>query len=214
MLVLLKARLKRILPQGLVSFISDLRNINPEARWTYLRLWASRTFGVRKDTTSRLPAKIGSVLVVCHGNIIRSPMAAALLRRYLAASCCTSISVSSAGTCVNPGSGADARAMELSREFGVSLEGHQAQSLTASLVEGNDLILVMDYRNEAEVLCRYPDAISKVFMVKSLGEQNQSRSVEIPDPYSGTMADVRQCFETLKSQTEGLALTLSKLPTS
>ena len=214
MIVRLKARLKSILPSGLVSFVNDLRNISPEARWTYLRLRASRTLRVRKDTASRLRARIGSILVVCHGNIIRSPMAAALLRRYLAEAHCTSISVSSAGTGAKPGVGADARAGEVSQGFGVSLEGHQAQPLTASLVEGNDLILVMDYRNEAEVLCRYPEAASKVFMLNALSGQIQSQSAEIPDPYSGTMADVRQCFETLRSCTQRLVLALSYLPSA
>jgi protein-tyrosine-phosphatase len=139
-------------------------------------------------------------------------MAAALLRRSLADLHRASISVSSAGTCVQPGSRADTRASQLSREYGISLDSHQAQPLTPNLVEENDLILVMDYRNEAELLVRFPEATNKVFLLKAASMPHPEQSVEIPDPYFGSVADVRHCYEILKSCTGRLALTLSDLP--
>jgi len=205
----LKARLKGLLPRGLAHAVGDFRNVSPAARLTYLRLWVFRALRIQREAFRDMDFKIRSVLIVCYGNIIRSPVAAALVKKYLADLRCTSISVRSAGTCVQPGRGADERALLVSRECGISLESHRAQPLTSALVEGSDLILVMDHRNEAELLARYPKAKNKVFMLGGIQAECFSQCAEIPDPYAGTAEDVRQCYETLKSCAQRLAVALS-----
>lgn len=205
----LKAHLKGLLPRELAHAVGDIRNVSPGARVTYLRLWVFRALRIQRETLLGMHCRIRSVLIVCHGNIIRSPLAAELLKNYLADLRCTSISVRSAGTCVQPRRGADERALLVSRESGISLESHRAQPLTSALVEESDLILVMDHRNEAELLARYPEAKNKVFMLGAIEAKGSSRYAVIPDPYGGTTEDVRQCYETLKSCAQRLAVGLS-----
>ncbi|MFP3562076.1 low molecular weight phosphotyrosine protein phosphatase, partial [Paraburkholderia sp. SIMBA_049] len=68
---------------------------------------------------------IDRVLVVCEGNICRSPLACAMLAQAL-----PGIGFSSAGTHALVGEGADPLVLEMARERGVSLDDHVAAPLT------------------------------------------------------------------------------------
>ncbi len=124
-------------------------------------------------------------------------MAAALLRRYLSDADRQGMSIASAGLHAEAGRGADARAIAVAREFGISLEDHRTEPVTAERVAHADLILVMDYKNEAELLALYPAAQLKVFLITTFAGKAQSKDSEIPDPFMGDSGDVRRCYETL-----------------
>ncbi len=81
-----------------------------------------------------------TVLAVCHGNICRSPVAAALLARELAP---LGIDVQSAGF-IGFNRPAPAEAVAAAQRHAVNLSEHRSRLLTAELVRGADLIVVMD----------------------------------------------------------------------
>ena len=97
-----------------------------------LRLRAAR----RRLSQRSLPE---FVLVVCHGNICRSPYAAALLRRRLP----PHVRVGSAGF-TEPGRACPDVAQEVAAARDVDLSLHRSQLLTPTGVFGADLILVMN----------------------------------------------------------------------
>ena len=66
-----------------------------------------------------------AILVICTGNICRSPIGERLLRRLLPAA-----RVDSAGICGLEGRTADSQATEIAAERGTLLEGHVARRLT------------------------------------------------------------------------------------
>jgi protein-tyrosine-phosphatase len=162
-------------------------------------------FGARTRSFRNAAAGTRSILFVCRGNIIRSPMAAALLRKHLRNAGFNAISVSSAGLQANPVCRADDRAVILASEFGVCLDEHRARPLTPEQVATADAIFVMDYGNGAELLSRYPPARRKVHMLGAFAGGRTSNSTEIVDPFSGEMADVRRCCEKLEVCTRNLA---------
>jgi protein-tyrosine phosphatase len=81
-----------------------------------------------------------TVLAVCHGNICRSPVAAALLTRELAA---LGIKVQSAGF-IGFNRPAPAEAVAAAERHAVNLSDHRSRLMTADLVRAADLIVVMD----------------------------------------------------------------------
>jgi protein-tyrosine phosphatase len=85
----------------------------------------------------RRPAK---VLAVCHGNICRSPVAAALLARELEA---LGVEVQSAGF-IGFNRPAPAEAVAAAERHAVNLADHRSRLLTNDLARGADLIVVMD----------------------------------------------------------------------
>ncbi len=146
---------------------------------------------------------MNSALFVCHGNIIRSPMAAALFKQYISEMGQHEISISSAGLHANRARGADPRALIVAREFGIELRDHQSRPITKEMVETADAIFVMDYLNEAKLLARYPKAKNKIYVLSVFS----NRLAEIVDPYHGNINDIRRCYETLRSYVHSLAHT-------
>ena len=138
-----------------------------------------------------------SIVFVCYGNIIRSPMAEALLKRCLGPAMQEIIWVGSAGLAAKNARQADERAIRVCRDFGVSLDGHRAVPLTPELVERSDVIFVMDYLTEAQLIGLYPTARRKTFLLGGYSAVSKGK-LEIDDPYWGTMLDVMTCYEVLE----------------
>jgi protein-tyrosine-phosphatase/predicted ATP-grasp superfamily ATP-dependent carboligase len=192
-----KSVIRRLVPPELIKRVSTYRNLQGEIASSYLKLQLQRAAGLRGNNPPGRHEPVRSVLFVCHGNIIRSPMAAALLRHFLAECGQGEISVMSAGLAAKAGRSADARAIVAAREFGVSLDDHRAQLLSRELVDDSDLVFVMDYVNEAKLLLKYPGAKSKVFLLSPAPE---ARSMEVQDPYEGNADDIRRCYADLGSR--------------
>ena len=147
-----------------------------------------------------LPSPVGSVLFVCKGNICRSPLAAAYVAAQLG-KLGRSMEVRSAGLETTAGKKADPMAIAVARWNNLSLEGHITTPLTPELVDGGDVILVMESAQRSELLRRYPGANGKVI---KLGTFNRMLSSEIPDPYGGKQADFERCYESITRSCDGL----------
>jgi len=115
---------------------------------------------------------IESVLVVCEGNICRSPLACAMLAQSL-----PGIEFSSAGTHALVGEGAHPIIAEMAREHGVQLEEHVASQLTDERVRSADLILTMTKQQREQIERAWPFARGKVFRL------TESEGVDVVDPY-------------------------------
>ncbi|HDR8933750.1 MULTISPECIES: low molecular weight protein-tyrosine-phosphatase [Burkholderia] len=117
---------------------------------------------------------IRSILVVCIGNICRSPMAEAML-----ASALPGCIVQSAGVGALVGAQADPIARELMREKGFDIECHRARQLLRSHCMHADLVLVMDTEQKRHVERLNPLSRGRVFRMGEFGD------VDIRDPFRG-----------------------------
>lgn len=115
------------------------------------------------------------ILVVCIGNICRSPTAENLLRSALQA---TDIVVSSAGLHAVKNSAIEPTAVSVLEEHGHAPHDHCAKQLTSAAINESDLILVMEHQHINAILSMAPAARGKVFL---LGKWQDNR--EISDPY-------------------------------
>jgi protein-tyrosine phosphatase len=118
---------------------------------------------------------IRHILVVCVGNICRSPMAEALLRRELRGQ--DGITVESAGLGALVGHAASAHSVELMAEAGIDISAHRARQIHPDMVREADLVLVMEARHRRAIDDADPTARGKVHR---LGEW-QDRDID--DPY-------------------------------
>lgn len=114
-----------------------------------------------------------SILVVCTGNICRSPIGERFLRRAL-----PNKRIDSAGTGALVDHDADVSAINVAALNGLSLEGHKGQQFTSSLARKYDLILVMEKSHIEQIGHIAPEARGKTMLFGQWLEQR-----EIPDPY-------------------------------
>ena len=116
-----------------------------------------------------------SILVVCAGNICRSPTGEYLLKDKLVDS---DIKVSSAGLTALVGKGAEATATNIALTNNIDMSDHKGRQLSSTLIAENDLILVMEERHLSDLLGQYPQARGKTFLLGKWIDDT-----EIPDPY-------------------------------
>lgn len=114
-----------------------------------------------------------NVLVVCVGNICRSPTGERLLQAALPGK-----QISSAGVAALVGHAADEVASGVATDNGLSLAGHSARQLTRALCQQADLILVMERKHIAAVTAIDPGAHGKTMLFG-----RWQKEIDIPDPY-------------------------------
>jgi len=123
-------------------------------------------------------------------------MCEALLKQALPSLPSCRITVTSAGLSAAPGRAAHPWATAAAQGFGISLENHRARLLTPDMVNQADAIFAMDYGNLAQLLSRYPDARSKIFMLSAYASEDYP-AVEITDPYYSGAEETRNCYTIL-----------------
>lgn len=133
-----------------------------------------------------------SLLVVCTGNVCRSPVAEAILGRALDARFGTRApSVASAGTAGWEGSGASPGSVEAAAELGLDLSGHRARRLSIGEIRAATLVLAMASEHRAAVGALVPEAAERAFTLKEL-----VRLLEALPPPEGALADPADALAT------------------
>jgi protein-tyrosine-phosphatase len=136
------------------------------------------------------------ILLVCTGNICRSPLAASLLTKALTDRELDAVDVSSAGTGAWDGAPASEGAYLVALERGLDLSGHRARLLTRELVEESDLILTMARHHRARV-----DELGGDGRVFVLGEfaGRSGDEAEVSDPFGGDLEVYRETCAELEA---------------
>lgn len=116
--------------------------------------------------------KFNNILVICTGNICRSPMGEALIKQAF-----PDRQVSSAGIQGLTGEPADALAIEVMHEVGINMDSHIAQKITSDILKEADLILTMTKSQIKRLEQQYPFTRGKSFLI------GHWINKEVPDPY-------------------------------
>jgi glycine hydroxymethyltransferase len=126
---------------------------------------------------------MATILLVCTGNICRSPMAQGFLRQLLAQRGAEDITVESAGTTGWDDSPATAEGVAALRERGIDISRHRARRLQRRMIENADLVLAMSSEHRDAIRRLSPNAAPRTFTLKELVhlvEEAQPRASEGP----------------------------------
>ena len=147
-----------------------------------------------------------SVLVLCNGNIFRSPFAAALLSREVGRGDSGDAAVESAGL-LGPGRPSPRDAVLAARRHGVDLQDHRSQLVTADLVRAADLIVVMEPEQRRIVCQRFGRAPGDVLLLGDLDPAPiTSRAIE--DPWEQGVAVCEVVYDRIERCVTELAAAL------
>src|SRR6266540_1039065 len=111
---------------------------------------------------------MGTILLVCTGNICRSPMASGFLAGLLRDQGVHGVSVESCGVSAWEGSPATPEAVEAMRERGLDISGHVARRMNRRIIEAADLIVGMASEHREAVRRIARPAASRTFTLKEL----------------------------------------------
>ncbi|MDX1684546.1 MAG: low molecular weight protein-tyrosine-phosphatase [Saprospiraceae bacterium] len=150
------------------------------------------------------------IIMVCLGNICRSPLAEGILRRKADARG-LNISVDSAGTSDwHEGEPPDPRSVEIARKKGLDISGQRSRPFSTEDFEKFDLILCMDKENLQNVLSLTDKDAHRTKVELMLAYLEEDDLNEVPDPYWGGGFD--HVFELLDRACSNLCDELAKLP--
>ncbi|PTR11614.1 phosphotyrosine protein phosphatase [Cereibacter azotoformans] len=144
--------------------------------------------------------EVQSILVVCVGNICRSPTGERLLRARL-----PDLRVESAGLAALVGSAADGRSSAVAEAQGVSLAGHVARQFTPAMGTGFDLILVMETAHRARIARMAPQLLGRTMLF-----DHWTGSRGIPDPYGRLAEMYESTFSRLSAAADAWSVRLRK----
>jgi protein-tyrosine-phosphatase len=164
---------------------------------------------LRRSPTSVIDAlKAGQrILVVCHGNIIRSAFAAFLLEQSLGER--PRVAIASAGLAAMPGHPAHPTALRKAAERRIDLSSHTASRVERRVVANSDVIFVMDIPQLLDLRRRFPEARAKAFLLTSLAPETP---LEIRDPVDGDESVFHACFDHITRAVRPLAGVLMQAP--
>lgn len=146
------------------------------------------------------------ILMVCLGNICRSPLAEGILKSKLPSE---RFIIDSAGTGnFHIGSPPDRRSIDVARKYGLDITHLKGRQFVTSDFNKFDLIYVMDESNFNNVvgLARNNDDIKKVKFI--LNEVYPNQNYSVPDPYHGGDEGFENVFKMLDEATDVIAETL------
>lgn len=132
-----------------------------------------------------------NILVVCVGNVCRSPVGAGLLKKYF-----PDRHIVSAGLGALVDSPAEKTSALLAEGEGLDLSAHRGRKLGNDVVSEADLILAMTEGQRQAIVEQYPAVSGKVMLFgqwlsTGAGTASENRGRDIPDPYGKS----REVFE-------------------
>lgn len=152
-----------------------------------------------------MPVKI---LMVCLGNICRSPLAEGIMQSKLPSD---KFIVDSAGTGNwHAGEGPDRRSVATAKNRGLDISCQKARQIKVSDFDIFDHIYVMDSSNLRDVQQLAPNASAKAKVKLMMDEVHPGKGVNVPDPYYGGPEGFDNVYDMLDEACEVVALKLLK----
>ena len=143
------------------------------------------------------------ILMVCLGNICRSPLAEGILKSKVDSS---KLFVDSAGTGHwHVGDAPDKRSIAVGKKYRVDITNQRGRQFTAKDFEDFDIIYVMDNSNKENVLALAENDNHREKVKLILDEIFPGENVDVPDPYFGGNSGFENVFKMLDEACEKIA---------
>ena len=137
-----------------------------------------------------------TVLVICTGNICRSPMAEGLFRSALAGR--GDFKAVSAGLSAPDGQPPSAHSVRALKELGIDISGLRSQALTAAMVKEADFIFGMTHTHADNLMMLYPQAAEKIFLLREFDDTLEMFEKDISDPIGGSYEIYELCRDQIE----------------
>ena len=147
------------------------------------------------------------ILMVCLGNICRSPLAEGILKSKVNSE---KVFVDSAGTgAYHIGHLPDERSIEVAKKYGIDITDQKARQISSDDFDVFDIIYAMDESNFNNILALSRSEKDKKKVKMILNESNPDKNLNVPDPYYGGNQGFENVYKLLDEACEIIASKLS-----
>ncbi len=147
------------------------------------------------------------VLMVCLGNICRSPLAEGILNSKINPE---KVFVDSAGTAAyHVGNAPDERSIQVAEKYGIDLTNQRARKFTAKDFSNFDYIFAMDESNYDNILALATSKEDEVKVRLIRNETHPNKNLSVPDPYYGGKEGFENVYQMLDEACNVIATKLS-----
>jgi protein-tyrosine phosphatase len=148
-----------------------------------------------------------NILMVCLGNICRSPLAEGVLKSKLPND---SFFIDSAGTGnYHIGKAPDTRSIAVAKKYGLDISNLKGRQFSASDFELFDIIYAMDESNYQNIISLARNEKDKLKVKFILNEIYPNQNYNIPDPYYGGNDGFENIYKMLDEACDVIAKTLT-----
>ena len=135
------------------------------------------------------------ILMVCLGNICRSPLAQGIMENYAP----NDWHIDSAGTSGwHASERPDTRSILIAKERGITIDQQRSRQVTVEDFEVFDIIFAMDSSNHSNLIQQAPDESAKNKVRLLLNEAYPGENRQVPDPYTGGQEGFSHVYELLE----------------
>lgn len=152
-----------------------------------------------------------NILMVCLGNICRSPMAEGIMRQKIEKYGLDAV-VNSCGTAsYHIGESPDHRGIQTLHNYDIDISQHRGQQFKVSDFDDYDLIFAMDTSNYSNLVAKARNQKDKDKIKLLMDETHPGQQKVVPDPYYGSLENFEETYSLVDGACEHLAKKLSNL---
>ncbi|PKO97776.1 MAG: protein-tyrosine-phosphatase [Bacteroidetes bacterium HGW-Bacteroidetes-9] len=150
------------------------------------------------------------ILMVCLGNICRSPLAEGIMRKKLEDNHIEGEVDSCGFESFHDGDNPDRRSVQVAKKHNIDITSHRGKMFKPSFFDYFDLIYVMDSNNYSDVasVARNSNDMEKVDYIMNMVKPGSN--IPVPDPYYGGPDGFEKTYEMLDIATDKIVETIKK----
>ncbi len=142
------------------------------------------------------------ILIVCTGNICRSPMGEGIIQKMIPEDIKQNVYVASAGTFAYEGYPASGSSVIVCSRNDINISNHRSRPVTEELLEKMDVVLTMEQYHKNWIGENFPGSAGKTHTLKGFLHKSYTGFPDVKDPIGADISEYKTIYIEIESEIE------------